>query len=143
MCRFLIALLMVTLSTFATAQDEPRTAPDDKPASQNQKPADSQDPVVFGILSQNAGCVIFREYRKTSGMFWGVAITTKTASWIEVIETQNYSLEKAKWNETNQDDMNELQRIATKDKIKFVKIPTKKPTESQVEKARVLCKQPS
>ena len=125
----LIGILAISVSPAAAAKDK--------------KPADSQEPVVFGILSQNAGCVIFREYRKTSGMFWGVAVTTKTVSQLEVIETQNYKLEQTTWNETQQEDMNELQRMAVKDKIKFVKIPNKNPTDEQLEKARTLCKQPS
>src|SRR6266849_1593563 len=110
---------------------------------QEQKPADTQDPVVFGMLSQNTGCVIFREFRKTSGMFWGVAVTTKTVGKLEVIETQNYTLDQKKWDETVQNDMNELQRIAVRDKVKFVKIPNKKPTDEQMKKARALCKEPS
>jgi hypothetical protein len=125
----LISILAISLSPAAAAK--------------NKKPTDSQEPVVFGILSQNVGCVIFREYRKTSGMFWGVAVTTKTVSQLEVIETQNYKLEQTTWNETQQEDMNELQRMAVKDKIKFVKIPNKNPTDEQLEKARTLCKQPS
>jgi len=130
MHRFLIAILAISLSTVAAAKDK-------------KKPADSQEPVVFGILSQNVGCVIFREYRKTSGMFWGVAVTTKTVSQLEVVETQNYKIEQTTWNETQQEDMNELQRLAVKDKIKFVKIPNKNPTDEQLEKARTSCKQPS
>ncbi len=111
--------------------------------AQKDTPADAQDPVPFGILSQNTGCVIFREFRKTTGMFWGVAVTTKTVGKLEVIETQNYQLNPTKWDETKQDDMNELQRIAVKDKIKFVKIPNKKPTDEQLKKARTMCKEPS
>jgi hypothetical protein len=34
--------------------------------------------------------------------------------------------------------LNELQRIAVKDKIKFVKISNKNPTDEQLEKARTL-----
>jgi hypothetical protein len=111
--------------------------------SQGEKPADAQDPVVFGMLSQNTGCVIFREFRKTSGMFWGVAVTTKTVGKLEVVETQNYTLDRKKWDETVQDDMNELQRIAVRDKVKFVKIPNKKPTDEQLKKARASCKEAS
>jgi hypothetical protein len=46
-----------------------------------------EDPVVFGMIGQNLGCVIFKEYRKTNTQFWGVAVTQKTFSGIEVIET--------------------------------------------------------
>lgn len=125
----LIALLAVALCPVASAKDK--------------KSSDSQEPVVFGILSQNLGCVIFKEYRKTSGMFWGVAVTTKTVSLLEVLETQNYKIDQTTWNETQQEDLNELQRMAVKDKIKYVKIPNKNPTDEQLEKARTLCKEPS
>ena len=63
MRTLMIALLTFSLSPVAIAKDK--------------KPADAQEPVVFGILSQNVGCVIFREYPKASGMFWGVAVTRK------------------------------------------------------------------
>lgn len=125
----LIALLAVALCPVASAK--------------GKKSSDSQEPVVFGILSQNLGCVIFKEYRKTSGMFWGVAVTTKTVSLLEVLETQNYKIDQTTWNETQQEDLNELQRMAVKDKIKYVKIPNKNPTDEQLEKARTLCKEPS
>jgi hypothetical protein len=112
-------------------------------AAQDQKPADSQDPIAFGLLSQNTGCVIFSEFRKTSGKFWGVAVTTKTVSKLEVVEAQNYKLDRKQWDETQMDDLNELQRIATRDKVKFIKIPNKKPTSQQLDKARAMCKEPS
>ena len=76
-------------------------------------------------------------------MFWGVAVTTKTVSVLEVVETQNYKIDQTTWNEARQDDINELQRIAVKDKIKFVKIPNKEQTDEQLEKARTMCKEPS
>lgn len=105
------------------------------------KKAENKDPVVWGLLSQNTGCVIFKEYRKTSGMFWGVAVTTKTVSALEVVETQNYTLEQTKWIET-QENLDELQRRAVKDKLKYVKIPDKY-SEEQLDKARAMCKEPS
>ncbi len=48
-------------------------------------------------------------------MCWGVAVTTKTVSILEVVETQNYKIDQTTWNEALQDDINELQRIAVKD----------------------------
>jgi len=86
---------------------------------------------------------VFGSPIKTSGMFWGVAVTTKTVSILEVVETQNYKIDQTTWNEAQQDDINELQRIAVKDKIKFVKIPNKEQTDEQLEKARTMCKEPS
>ena len=60
-----------------------------------------------------------------------------------MIETQKYKIEQTTWNEAEQEDINELQRIAVKNKIKFVKIPNKNPTDEQLDKARTLCKEPS
>jgi hypothetical protein len=37
--------------------------------------------------------------------------------------------------------MDELERIAAKDKIKFIKIPSKEPTEEQLTQAREMCKE--
>jgi len=110
--------------------------------AQDEHPAASEEPIAFGIISGNTGCVIFREFRKTSGMFYGVAVSTKTITKLEVIESQNYTLDRKQWDETQMEDVNELQRIATKDRIKFVKIPNKKPTKEQLEKARAMCKAP-
>lgn len=91
---FSLFLLVVSLLPNALAQDG--------------KPSDSGDPIPFGMLSQYMGCVIFREFRKTSGMFWGVAVTTKTVSKLEIIETQDYKPDRKLWDETQMDDMNEL-----------------------------------
>jgi hypothetical protein len=107
----------------------------------NKKPKVEEDPVVWGMLSQNSGCVIFKEYRKTNTKFWGVAITEKIYSGLEVIETQNYDLPQKKWIE-DQENMNQLQRLSLKDKIKFVKIPEKY-SDNQLIKARTACKEPS
>jgi hypothetical protein len=107
--------------------------------AKDKEPADSQDPVVWGAMSHTSSCVIFKESRKTSGMFWGVAVTAKTYGVLEVIETQNYTLEQKKWME-NQEDLNELQRLVAKDMVKFIKIPDKYSSD-QLEKARNLCKE--
>ena len=103
-------------------------AADKKPAS---------EPVAWGILSQNSGCVVFAEGHKTSGMFWGVAVTTKTVGKLTVIETQNVSLDRQEYLET-QETMDSLMAIAQKGRIKFVKIPEKS-APALLDKARALC----
>jgi hypothetical protein len=102
------------------------------------KNAQNQNPVVWGVLTQNTGCVIFKEGHKTSGMFWGVAVTTKIVGKLTVIETQNYTLDQQEILET-QENIDDLTRRAEKDHVKFVKIPEKYSTEL-LEKARALCK---
>jgi hypothetical protein len=97
-----------------------------------------EDPIVFGIIGQNAGCVIFKEYAEKNTKFWGVAVSQSRVSALEVIETQNYELAQKKW--VGQDGADELLRIAVKDRIKYVKIPEKY-TPNQLEKARAACKE--
>jgi hypothetical protein len=104
----------------------------------NEKKAQDRDPVVWGALTQNTGCVIFEEGHKTKGMFWGVAITTKTMGKLTVVETQNYTMDEREFIET-QESMDGLMQRARKDRVKFVKIPEKYPPEL-LEKARAACK---
>jgi len=119
--RFIPLLLVATSCSFASGKSTP-----------------PQDPVSWGILSQNAGCVIFEEGHKTKGMYWGVAVTAKITGKLTVIEAQDYTLPQKEYLET-QDVMNDLMRLAQKDQIKFVKIPEKYPPEL-LEKARAMCK---
>ncbi len=95
------------------------------------------EPVVWGALSGNAGCVIFAEGHKTSGRFYGVAVTTKTVGKLTVVETQNYTFEPKEVLET-QETMDGLMQRAQKDRVKFVKIPEKY-SPQLLEKARASC----
>ena len=104
----------------------------------DMKPStESRAPVTWGLLSHSKGCVIFREYRKTKVGFWLVVVTTKSHSELEVIETYGYSLDPKVWVE-NEENMNELQRRATNDAIRYVKIQDKY-TPEELESARALC----
>jgi hypothetical protein len=109
------------------------------PSFANDKKAKvEEDPVVFGITGQNAGCVIFREYTEKNTKFWGVAVSQSKVSALEVIEAQNYDLPQKKW--VGQEGADQLTHLAVKDKIKYVKIPEKY-TPNQLEKARAACKE--
>ena len=103
-----------------------------------KKAAPEPDPVAFGMLSNNSGCVIFAEGHKTSGKFYGVAVTTKTVGKLTLIETQGYTFDQKEVLET-QDNLNNLMRLAQKDHVKFVKIQEKYSPEL-LEKARASCK---
>ncbi len=109
------------------------------PSYANDKKAKvDEDPVVFGITSQNEGCVIFRQYTEKNTKFWGVAVSQSRVSALEVIETRNYDLPQKKW--VGQEGADQLTHLAVKDKIKYVKIPEKY-TPNQLEKARAACKE--
>lgn len=101
-------------------------------------PPAPQAPTVWGMLSQNTGCVIFAEGHSTKGKFYGVAVTTKTTGKLTVIEAQNYTLDQKEYLET-QDVLNDLMQRAQKDHIKFVKIPEKY-SPDLLESARTMCK---
>ena len=107
-------------------------------AVSGQKHAPEPEPVVWGMLSGNASCVIFAEGHKTSGMFWGVAVTTKTVGKLTVVETQNYTFAQKEVLET-QENIDSMMRMAQKDHVKFVKIREKYSPEL-LEKARISCK---
>ena len=96
------------------------------------------EPVVWGALSNNTGCVIFAEGHKTSGRFYGIAVTTKTVGKLTVVETQNYTFAQKETLET-QENMDNLMQVAQKDHIKFVKIPEKY-SPDLLEQARASCK---
>jgi hypothetical protein len=119
--RIVFLLLAVTPFSFAAGKVSP-----------------PQDPIAWGMLSHNTGCVIFEEGRKTTGMFWGVAVTTKTSGKLTVIEAQNYTLNQKVFLET-QDVMDDMMRRAQTDHIKYVKIPEKYPPDL-LDKARAMCK---
>ena len=100
--------------------------------------AQAPEPTAWGVLARNSSCVIFAEGHKTSGRFYGIAVTTKTVGKLTLIETQNYTFSQKEVLET-QENMNNLMQIAQKDHIKFVKIPEKYSPEL-LEKARASCK---
>ena len=103
-------------------------------SSKDQPP----QPVVWGALSGNSSCVIFAEGRKTSGRFYGVAVTTRTIGKLVLLETQNYTFDQKEILET-QENMDHLMQLAQKDRVKFVKIPEKHSPEL-LDQARATCK---
>jgi hypothetical protein len=104
----------------------------------DKKPKVEEEPIVFGVASQNVACVIFRQYTEKNTKFWGVAVSQSRTSALEVLETQNYDLPQKKW--VGQEGADELTRLALKDRVKYVKIPEKY-SPSQLDKARAACKE--
>jgi hypothetical protein len=103
-----------------------------------QKNSADAEPVIWGATGNNTGCVIFAEGHKTTGRFYGVAVTTKTVGKLTLLETQNYDFDQKVVPET-QESMNDMMRIAQRDHVKFVKIPEKYSPEL-LERARAACK---
>lgn len=105
--------------------------------SAEKKPQET-GPISWGMLSGNSGCVIFAEGHKTSGRFYGVAVTTKRVGKLTLVETQNYTFDQKEVLET-QENMDNLMQTAQKDRVKFVKISEKYSPEL-LEEARAACK---
>jgi ABC-type branched-subunit amino acid transport system ATPase component len=97
-------------------------------------------PVAWGVLSGNSGSVIFAESRKAHVKFVGVFIVTWLGE-LDVLETQNYNMQQEQWKETR-DTLNELQKLAMAEKLKFVKLAVNH-SQQQFEIARAMCREPS
>ena len=98
----------------------------------------ASQPITWGTLSGNTSCVIFAEGHKTTGRFYGIAVTTKTVGKLTLVETQNYTFPEKETLET-QENMDNLMQMAQKDHIKFVKIPEKY-SPDLLDQARAACK---
>lgn len=120
-------LAAATLLAFALAA--PAALAQDRP---------STEPVLWGALSGNLGCVIFAEGHKTSGRFYGIAVTTRTLGKLTLLEAENYTFPQKELLETPE-NMDSLMTVARQDRVKFVKIPEKYSPEL-LEKARASCK---
>jgi hypothetical protein len=103
----------------------------------SQNKSASPAPTAFGMLSGGSSCVIFAEGHKTSGRFYGVAVTTKTVGKLTLVESLNYTFAEKEVLET-QEEMNRLLQIAQKDHVKFVKIPEKY-SPDLLDQARAMC----
>lgn len=97
----------------------------------------NQQPVVWGMRSGNAGCVIFRETETTVSRNVGASFTMLAVNQLEVVESQHVTLPKKAYTETTP-DIDALTRLAIADHLKYVKLP-KKYTPEQLEKARAMC----
>ena len=107
-------------------------------SSQSAKDGAPPAPIAWGIMSNAKGCVIFREYSKNTLGFFVVAGGVSSHGELEVVETDGYTLSKPVWKE-DQESMNELQRLANQDKIRYVKVQGKY-TPDELEAARALCR---
>lgn len=97
-------------------------------------------PFAWGVLSECKGCVIFKENKKTDVGFYVVVVTWKTQGELEVIESVDYDLQPKKWLQ-NQENIDELQRRAMKDGVRYVKL-LEDYTPEELEAARAICRKP-
>jgi len=93
-------------------------------------------PVVWGVLTGNTGCVIFKEGRQSHTKFEGVFVV-RWVGVLDVIESHKYDMKQKEWKETRA-GLNELQKLALKDKVKLIKIPAEH-TQQELDEARKMC----
>jgi hypothetical protein len=101
-----------------------------------EKSAKEKAPTAWGVLSGNSGCVIFAEARHKKTEFVGV-LRVRWYGTLDVIETRNYDMKQRQWVQTRK-SLDELQKLATKDKLKLVKIPAEH-SGGELAEARRMC----
>lgn len=106
-----------------------------------KRKADQPDvePVAWGVTSETPHCVIFKENIKQRAGFYVVAMTAQKFGELEVVEAIDYTLEQTLWPQT-QESIDELQRIAQSDGVRFVKIPDQY-RPSELNAARDICRE--
>jgi hypothetical protein len=108
--------------------------------SEGTKAQEMRAPFAWGVLSECKGCVIFKENKKTDVGFYVVVVTWKTQGELEVIESVDYDLQPKDWLQ-NQENIDELQRRAMKDGVRYVKL-LEDYTPEELEEARAICRKP-
>lgn len=97
-------------------------------------------PYAWGTLTENTGCVIFTEAMHKHTRFVG-AVEVRWNGTLNMIEQRNYDMKQKEWKETRK-ELDALQQLALKDKLKLIKIPAKH-TQEQLEEARGMCGVPA
>lgn len=93
-------------------------------------------PYAWGTLTENTGCVIFTEAMHKHTRFVG-AVEVRWNGTLNVLEQRNYDMKQKEWKETRK-ELDALQQLALKDKLKLIKIPAKH-TQQQLDEARGMC----
>lgn len=95
------------------------------------------EPLVSGTTKGNVGCVLLEKHMPVKGKLLLAGVVYARTEY-NVLETFNYKIEKQKF--TGKGEIEELNRLAVRDKVKLVIIPSKH-TAEQVEDGRKLCRQ--
>ena len=94
---------------------------------------------VSGTTQGNSGCAILEKHTPVKGKLLVLGVIYARTEY-RVLESFNYKMPKSKF--TGQGEIEELNHLATKDKIKLVVIPSKY-TPEELEEARELCAAPT
>ena len=94
---------------------------------------------VSGTTQGNTGCAILEKHTPVKGKLLVLAVVYARTEY-KVIDSFNYTMPKSKF--TGQGEIEELNRLAARDKVKLVVIPSKY-TREQLDEAKRLCGEPA
>jgi hypothetical protein len=94
---------------------------------------------VSGATQGNTGCAILEKHTPVKGKLLLVGVVYARTEY-KVVDSFNYTMPKSKF--TGPGEIEELNRLAVKDKVKLVIIPSKY-TSEQLNEAKKLCGEPS
>src|SRR5215472_787455 len=100
---------------------------------------DQDQPEVSGTTQGNTGCAILEKHMPVKGKLLALGVIYARTEY-KVIDSFNYTMPKSKF--TGPGEIEELNRLAVKDKVKLVVIPTKY-TPEQLDEAKKLCGEPA
>lgn len=93
---------------------------------------------VIGTTQGNSGCAILEKHTPLKGKLLAVGVIYARTEY-RVLDSFNYRMPKSKF--TGQGEIEELNRLAARDKVKLVVVPSKY-TPEQFNEARNLCGEP-
>jgi hypothetical protein len=102
-----------------------------------RKNDDSDQPQISGMQKGNVGCAILGKRKPVKGKLLLAGVVYARTEY-DVLETFNYKMPKEKF--TGPGEVDELNRLAIRDKVKLVLIPAKHSPE-ELDEARKLCRQ--
>jgi hypothetical protein len=94
---------------------------------------------VIGTTQGNTGCAILEKHTPVKGKLLLLGVVYARTEY-KVVDSFNYTMPKSKF--TGHDEIEELNRLAAKDKVKLVVIPSNY-TPEQLDEAKKLCGQPA
>jgi hypothetical protein len=102
-------------------------------------PTDQSNLEVSGTTRGNTGCAILEKHTPVKGKLLLIGVVYARTEY-KVVDSFNYTMPKSKF--TGPGEIEELNRLAVKDKVKLVIIPSKY-TPEQLDEAKKLCEEPA
>jgi hypothetical protein len=123
---WLWVLIMSVVLVASTKAAEPRST-------------DQSNLEVSGATQGNTGCAILEKHTPVKGKLLLVGVVYARTEY-KVVDSFNYTMPKSKF--TGPGEIEELNRLAVRDKVKLVIIPSKY-TPEQLDEAKKLCGEPA